>query len=291
MKETMPTMRTFIVTKQDGAQKIQIFLARKLELSNRAAKDLLDAKKVWVNRRAVWMAHHTVEKGDTVEVQTAAAGKKAGPAPAAADRKIRILAQDDDFLVADKPAGILSIGRGGAEELLRGQTGIGALRAVHRLDKETSGCLLFAKNDAARDAAVAVFKTRRVRKIYHTVVWGRYERPASTVRQDLDGEPAVSHIRREAFSKDSSFLRVRIETGRTHQIRRHLASIRYPILGDRKYGYKTVRDPRLQEVPRIMLHASELELPHPTRPGEVLRAHSPLPADFRRCLKLFNMGK
>ncbi|MDR2850153.1 MAG: RNA pseudouridine synthase, partial [Verrucomicrobiota bacterium] len=76
-----------------------------------------------------------------------------------------------------------------------------------------------------------------------------------------------------------------------HQIRRHLALMRFPVLGDREHGVKFARDPRLLTVPRQMLHASGLELPHPLTLGKTLKAHSPLPADFRRCLKLFEMGK
>jgi 23S rRNA pseudouridine1911/1915/1917 synthase len=130
-----------------------------------------------------------------------------------------------------------------------------------------------------------------VTKIYHAIVFGAYDRNASTVDQELDGERAVSHIHREAMSKDATFLKVRIETGRTHQIRRHLAAIRHPVLGDREHGVKFARDPRLLTIPRQMLHASGLELPHPMASGKTFKAHSPLPADFRRCLKLFDMGK
>ena len=84
---------------------------------------------------------------------------------------------------------------------------------------------------------------------------------------------------------------MRIDTGRTNQIRRHLASIRFPIVGDRTFGLKSARDPRLMQVPRQMLHASSLELPDPLDPCGSIRAHSPLPADFRAALRLFGMGK
>ena len=91
-------------------------------------------------------------------------------------------------------------------------------------------------------------------------------------------------------SPDASFLKVRIETGRTNQIRRHLASIRFPILGDRTFGLKTARDPRLMTVNRQMLHAAEIELPDPMRnQKEPFKAHSPLPADFRQCLRTFGI--
>jgi len=275
-----------VVSKADANKSLQDFLALKLGLSKRAAKNLLDQRTVWVNRKVVWMAHHTLHAGDTVEVPSSQhQAEKVAPV------KIRVLVEDDDFLVADKPSGMLAVGENSAEEQLRAQTGLATLQAVHRLDRDTTGCLLFAKNAAAFAAAVAVFKTRRVTKIYHAIVFGVYDRTVSTIDQDLDGERAVSHIQREAYSKDATFLKVRIETGRTHQIRRHLASIRHPVLGDREHGLKFARDPRLMTVPRQMLHASGLELPHPTKSGETIKAHSPLPADFRRCLRLFDMGK
>ncbi len=275
----------YVVSKVEAGQSLQVFLASKLGVSKRAAKDLMDERKVWVNRKCVWMAHHELHQGDTVEVPAGQAAKSEAPS------KIRVLVEDDHYLVADKPSGMLAVGAGSAEELLQAQIGLGALRAVHRLDRDTTGCLLCAKSAAAFDAAVALFKTRRVTKIYHAIVFGAYDRNASTVDQELDGERAVSHIHREAMSKDATFLKVRIETGRTHQIRRHLAAIRHPVLGDREHGVKFARDPRLLTIPRQMLHASGLELPHPMASGKTFKAHSPLPADFRRCLKLFDMGK
>ncbi len=288
MKEKSPAVLSFVVSKVEAGQPLQVFLASKLLISKRAAKTLMDNRVVWVNRKCVWMTHHTLHQGDTVEVPVACQPKNKASAPAA---KIRVLIEDDYYLVADKPSGMLSVGEGSAEELMRTQTQLSELRAVHRLDRDTTGCLLFAKSAAAFDAAVAVFKTRRVSKLYQTIVFGRFDQSASTVDQELDGERAVSHIQREAGSKDASFLKVKIETGRTHQIRRHLAAIRHPVLGDREHGVKFARDPRLLTIPRQMLHASGLEMPHPMASGKTLKAHSPLPADFRRCLKLFDMGK
>ena len=287
MKENRPALLAFVVSKVESGQSLQVFLSGKLSVSKRAAKNLLDDRAVWVNRRCVWMTHHMLRQGDTVEVPVASKPK----GEAAQKPKIRVLVEDEHYLVVDKPSGLVSVGEGGAEEILREQTQQPSLKAVHRLDRDTTGCLLLAKTAAAFDAAVAVFKTRRVSKLYQAIVYGHFDRSSSTVDQELDGDRAVSHIQREAVSKDASFLKVKIETGRTHQIRRHLASIRHPVLGDREHGVKFARDPRLMTVPRQMLHASGIEMPHPMLSGKTLKAHSPLPADFRRCLKLFDMGK
>ena len=127
--------------------------------------------------------------------------------------------------------------------------------------------------------------------IFCAIAAGSFKFAHQIVDTPLDGQPAVSKVTREAVSADASFLRVRIETGRTNQIRRHLASIRYPIIGDRVFGLKNVRDPRLMQVPRQMLHASTLALPDPLNPHAEIKVHSPLPADFRSVLRLFDMGK
>jgi 23S rRNA pseudouridine1911/1915/1917 synthase len=182
-------------------------------------------------------------------------------------------------------------GKDSVELRLREQLNCPALKVVHRLDKDTTGCLLCARSQEAFDAAVSVFKTRRVIKMYQAIIYGKFERNSSLLNQELDGVRAVSQVRRMDCSKDASFLKIRIETGRTHQIRRHLAAVRHPILGDKQYGVKFARDPRLLTVARPMLHSCGIELDNPLESGKAIKAHSPLPADFRRCLKLFDMGR
>lgn len=299
-----------LVGKVDSGKSLQDFLSARCSLSRRAAKAIIDGRSAWVNRKCVWIAHHTLRTGDTVEVPRAvvsaakrqpgsdrsretAGGKSSVDMQHGDTRHIRVLAETPDYIVADKPAGILSCGdEKSAEMLLRHQLGIPTLEAVHRLDRDTTGCLLFAKTHTAFNAAVEVFKTRSVKKVYAAIVAGKFAHAHEIVDVPLDGKPALSRISREAVSADASFLKVRIETGRTNQIRRHLSSIRYPILGDRIFGLKTARDPRLMTVSRQMLHSASLELPDPMRNvKDGIRAHSPLPADFRQCLRLFGMGK
>ena len=257
-----------IVSRDEEGLSLQDFLAGRLKTTKRAAKAMIDARVVWVNRKLVWIARHTLKPGDKVAfVVKAGTGAKQSKEGDRAPH-IRVLWQDSRYLAVDKPAGILTQGRDSAEELLRRQEGNPAIAAVHRLDRETSGVLLFAKDAEALEAAIAMFRTHRVVKHYAAIVAGRFEREMSTLTET-----------------------VRIETGRTHQIRRHLAGVRHPIIGDRQYGVKQANDPRLLSVTRQMLHAQELELPNPLTPGEHIRAHAPLPADFRAALKLFSLGK
>ena len=297
MRNIPGSIERLLVGKPESGKTLQEFIAVRCGLSRRAAKAIIDGRSVWVNRRCVWIAHHELHTGDAVEVPRSAqpTSRQAAKTPKASQppRHIRVLVETPDYVVADKPAGVLSCGDPkSVEMILRLQLKIPTLEAVHRLDRDTTGCLLLAKTHTAFTAAVEVFKTHSVKKLYYAIVAGRFPHAHETVNAPIDGKPAVSHITRETSSADASFLKVRIETGRTNQIRRHLSSIRFPIVGDRTFGLKTARDPRLMTVPRQMLHAANIELPDPMRRGkEPLRAHSPLPADFRQCLKAFGMGK
>ena len=283
---------------------LQDFLALKFALSRRTAKAMIDGRSVWVNRKCVWIARFALRTGDLVEIPSQVVKGAVKQSAARTEhsntqtlkhsntRHIRVLWSNDNYLICDKPAGLVSCDDPkSVETLLREQEKVPTLEAVHRLDRDTTGCLLFAKNHAALMAAVDVFKTHKVSKVYHAISAGSFKFAHQIVDTPLDGQPAVSKVTREAASADASFLRIRIETGRTNQIRRHLASIRYPIIGDRVFGLKNVRDPRLMQVPRQMLHASTLTLPDPLTPHAEIKAHSPLPADFRAALRLFGMGK
>lgn len=278
---------------------LQDFLALKFSLSRRTAKAMIDGRSVWVNRKCVWIARFALRTGDLVEIPSQVvkgARKQSGGEDARRETKdvrhVRVLWSNESYLVCDKPAGLVSCDDPkSVETILREQEKIPTLEAVHRLDRDTTGCLMFAKNHAAFLAAVEVFKTHKVSKVYHAVTTGSFKYAHQVIDSPIDGQPAVSKVTREGASADASFLRIRIETGRTNQIRKHLASVRAPIVGDRVFGLKSARDPRLMQVPRQMLHASTLTLPDPLSPHDEISVHSPLPADFRATLKLFGMGK
>ena len=278
---------------------LQDFLALKFSLSRRTAKAMIDGRSVWVNRKCVWIARFALRTGDLVEIPSQVvkgAWKQSGGEDARRETKdvrhVRVLWSNESYLVCDKPAGLVSCDDPkSVETILREQEKIPTLEAVHRLDRDTTGCLMFAKNHAAFLAAVEVFKTHKVSKVYHAVATGSFKYAHQVIDSPIDGQPAVSKVTREGAGADASFPRIRIETGRTNQIRKHLASVRAPIVGDRVFGLKSARDPRLMQVPRQMLHASTLTLPDPLSPHDEISVHSPLPADFRATLKLFGMGK
>lgn len=270
---------------RDDPKRLQDFLAAMMSLSRRAAKEMIDRRSVWVNRKCVWMARYDLKVGDSVEAVSLVP-------KAPVKFHVRVLWSNDSYLVCDKPAGMISCGEeGSVESLLREQEGIGRLEAVHRLDRDTTGCLLFAKNRKAFLAAVEMFRSHKVSKTYHAIGAGECRYAHLKIDAPLDGEAALSLVTREMQGDGACLLKVRIETGRTNQIRRHLASVRCPVVGDRVFGLKNARDPRLMQVPRQMLHASTLSLPDPFDSHATIAAHSPLPADFRSALRLFGLGK
>jgi RluA family pseudouridine synthase len=265
-----------IVTPAEARGTLLDFLAARLSLSRRGAKALLDARNVFVNRERIWMARHALRAGDRVTVMRESAAPRHPP-------RLMVLHQDAGYLIVDKPPGILANGRDSAEELLRAQSGIPTLLAVHRLDRDTSGCLLCAVDRDAFEAAVALFKGHCVRKAYHVLALGDVKPAERRIAAPLEGLPAATLIRVLSSNRNASHLLATIETGRTHQIRKHLSLIRHPVLGDRQYGTREASRARWIPAPRQMLHAAEIAFDHPVT-GRTVRAVAPLPADFRDCL-------
>jgi 23S rRNA pseudouridine1911/1915/1917 synthase len=195
-----------------------------------------------------------------------------------------VLHEDPDFMVFNKPVGVLVVGPDSLEERLRRERGEPALAAAHRLDKDTTGCVLFARNPAAWDTAAALFRERKVLKLYHAIAQGDLRGAPATVNQPIDGQEAVTHFRVLDANRLASHLQVKLETGRTHQVRRHLEALGHPLAGDRAYGTNEQVRREFQAVPRQMLHAARLEFVVPGT-GCRVRVEAALPPDFRACLK------
>lgn len=273
--------QAFTVTAETAGVALAAFLADRLGLSKRNAKALVDTRNVFVNRRRVWMARHALKAGDTVEVTHSPGRSK--PAAAAP------LYEDDGYLVVNKPPGLLSNGDDDSlERRLRQDRREPDLQCVHRLDRDTSGCLLLARSEAAFEAAVGLFREHTVRKVYRAIVLGFVEPRDMTLTQPVDGQRAVSHVRVLDANRDASHVAVTIETGRTHQIRKHLAGAHHPVVGDRYYAARTRASDKSMRVGRQMLHAYALELANPVT-AQRIRARAALPGDFRRVLKLFRL--
>jgi 23S rRNA pseudouridine1911/1915/1917 synthase len=250
----------------------------------------------------------------------------------AEDIPLDILYEDDDLAIINKPAGMMVHAGAGATEDARNRgtlvnallhhfatlSGVGGeMRPgiVHRLDKETSGLIVVAKNDDAHRKLSAQFARREVKKTYVALVHGWVKKDSGTISASISrdqvrrirmttrgsgGRDAVSHYRvvrriETAYGK-FTLVEVKIDTGRTHQIRVHMASLGHPVVGDTLYGApaeirrltslaKSVSDgaPGAISLPRNFLHSAELELAHP-RTGKRIALNSPLPEELQAFL-------
>jgi 23S rRNA pseudouridine1911/1915/1917 synthase len=223
------------------------------------------------------------------------------PMSAAAEAQnipLEVLFEDDDLIVINKPAGlVVHPGAGNRDgtlvnallhhcQELSGAGGLDRPGIVHRLDKDTTGCLVAAKNDAAHRSLVRQFAGRAVSKIYLALVSGRFAKASGEVNAPIGrhplnrkkmavverGRPARTgwHVLRQLPC--GSLVECTLHTGRTHQIRVHLKHLGHPVLGDDVYGKRA-------DFPRQMLHAWKLAFAHP-RTGESLNFQSPIPPDF-----------
>lgn len=266
--------------RQDAHSDLLTFLSDRMLLSRRAAKRLLDERMVFVNGQRIWMAHHRLHADDQVEVRR----PHVAPEP---DRAIRLLTETADALVVDKPAGLLTTGDDWSVDVrLRKERDEPDLVAVHRLDRETTGCLWLARSAEALDRAIRLFRNGQVHKVYEAIVLGRFPRSEALLDSPIEGRTALTRVERIAVNPRATRLRIRIETGRTHQIRKHLLEAGFPIAGDKQYGASRRLDSDLRDLPRQMLHAAKLEA---ATDGAPLRATAPLPADFRAALNLLGL--
>jgi 23S rRNA pseudouridine1911/1915/1917 synthase len=262
-----------------------------------------------VRRANVVLSRDTaVSSGDRLEFSL--------PAVAAADLKpadipLDVLFEDRHLLAVNKASGmIVHPGAATGDDTLvhallshcaGSLSGIGGVERpgiVHRLDKETTGVIVVAKNDQAHRALADQFATRTLTKEYVALVAGVPQLLSGTIDRAIGRHPVHRHRmtigeggkpartdweRVEAFGDIATLLRCRIFTGRTHQIRVHLKSLGHPILGDALYGWKP--DARLKKQPaRVMLHAEHLVLAHPST-GKELDLRAPLPADFTALIR------
>jgi 23S rRNA pseudouridine1911/1915/1917 synthase len=275
----------------DHGATLLAFLAAHQQLSNHKAKALLDARRIFVNGQRIWMARHRLEPGDCVEIQegfSAVGGSANGGTNRRVVSREAVLYESDDYLIANKPAGMLANGPQSLESGLRRLLGNPALTAVHRLDRDTSGCLLFAQQAQAEARIRSLFVQHRIRKMYHAIVSGFVADPEQEITHSIDHRSARTLVRTLDANKRASHLWIELETGRTHQIRRHLVAIGHPLLGDQQYATRREVSPQERTIRRQMLHAYELAFRHPIT-GKPAHGKAPLPDDFAACLLKFGL--
>ncbi len=255
-------------------------------------------------------ASYRPERGEVVRVEIPKVQKRI---VSGEDIPISVVYEDESLLVVDKPAGMVVhpapgnwtgtlvnalLGRAGEDGLsMEGDSERAGM--VHRLDKETSGLLIVAKTDRAHRLLSAAIASRRVVRRYALMIWGHLSSDTLTIDKPIardprdrkrmaivnKGRPAKTDLIRLARFDAGDFLRAHLHSGRTHQIRVHLASIGHPVMGDDVYGGGGGR--RVAGLPpkRHFLHAAWLAFKHPVT-GEPLDFRSPLPVDLRRSLSV-----
>lgn len=262
---------------------------------------ILRSGEVRVNGRRVQQTYR-LQAGDEVRIPPLRVAEPTRTAPAPAGRPLPVVYEDDAILIIDKPAGKAVHGGSGVshgviEQLRAQRPELRMLELAHRLDRETSGLLIVAKKRSALTVLHDMLREGRMEKRYLTLVPGRWANPLQHVKAPLhkylnaegerrvrvadDGKPAHSIVRLVKRWREFSLLEVELKTGRTHQIRVHLAHLGFPLCGDDKYGDFALNK-RLEGegLKRMFLHAAQLRFAHPTT-GAPLAFESPLPQDLR----------
>ncbi|MBI4292378.1 MAG: RluA family pseudouridine synthase [Betaproteobacteria bacterium] len=298
---------TLVVGAEGDDQRVDNFLFRHCRGVPRShIYRILRTGQVRVNSGRV-DATQRLREGDRVRVPPIRLkAAKAGPGPAPQGPELPLVYEDDGLLVLDKPSGVAVHGGSGIsfgviERMRAARPKLKVLELVHRLDRDTSGLLMLAKKRSILVRLHESLRAGEVDKRYLVLVKGRWtqaERSVSLalrkyltgagerrVSVDSEGKSAQTVFRLERRFRDFTLLSAELRSGRTHQIRVHLAHLGYPIAGDDKYGdFELNRTLSARGLKRMFLHAAELTLTHPGS-GEVLRLTSPLPAALAQFLE------
>jgi 23S rRNA pseudouridine1911/1915/1917 synthase len=307
---------TFTASAEDAGARLDAFLAARVAGASRSRlKQSIDDGEVTVSGRAAKPSHR-LRAGDRVELEAPAPLVSSDFAPE--DIPLDILYEDDWVVVVNKPAGLVvhpaagiragTLANALAFHFRRLTTRGGQVRPgiVHRLDRDTSGLLVVAKTDEAHESLSNQFRAREVVKYYVALVHGATKEERGRVEEPIGRDPrnrtrmgvvrggrsALTLWRvRQRFTR-FTLLDVEIKTGRTHQIRVHLAWLKHPVVGDDVYGGgrdNTIQDARtrasVQSLGRQFLHAERLGFRHP-RTGEFLKFRAPLPPELSALLEL-----
>ena len=299
--------QTLTAASSDAGRRLDLFLAQNIpELSRTRIQELIREGRVRMDGRIAKVSHR-VAAGETVEIEVLPR-----PAPQALpeDLPLEFLYVDDDFVIVNKPAGMVvhagaGHSRGTLVNALLHRLGTlsaagGALRPgiVHRLDRETSGAMVVARNDQAHENLAEQFRSRNVRKIYLALVHGKMPRDSGTITLPISRDPRRRtrmtaraakgrHARTDwrviARLDRCTLVEAALHTGRTHQIRAHFAAVGHPVVGDTLYGAPRGLRAGSRDLPlleRNFLHAARIGFSHPSS-GVWIEVRAPLPRDLR----------
>jgi 23S rRNA pseudouridine1911/1915/1917 synthase len=259
---------------EDGLRLDQVVPRHVPGLSRRKARAVIDLGGVFVDRARVKVAGRPVRAGQTIEVHVGGAVTRSEPPPAP-----KIVHVDDHVIVADKPSGLVTAptpesDRGDLLDQLAST--YGRVFLVHRIDLPTSGLLVFARTREANKQLGDAFRVHDVDREYRAVVIG--EATAQTIDRPIGGKRAVTHVDVIEPLAGATLISARLETGRSHQIRIHLAGLGTPVAGDTQHGGERSRT-FVPRAPRLALHAAVLGFTHPGT-GERVRFESPIPPEL-----------
>jgi 23S rRNA pseudouridine955/2504/2580 synthase len=303
MNDLSKARATLLEVGEEGvAQRIDNFLLRRLKgVPKSHVYRVLRSGQVRVNSARV-KPDYRLRSGDRVRIPPVrVAAPAVRPRPASLP-ELPVVHEDDALLVLDKPSGVAVHGGSGVsfgviETLRAARPAARVLELAHRLDRDTSGLLIVAKKRSALTALHGQLREGKVLKEYWAVVHGRWAGGERDLRERLhkyvsargerrvavhrEGQEALTHVKPLALAERCSLLELRLETGRTHQIRVHLAHAGHPVVGDTKYGdFERNRALAREGAARLQLHARRLAFTHPLTHAR-LRLQSPLPADMR----------
>jgi 23S rRNA pseudouridine955/2504/2580 synthase len=297
-----PAVRWIDVSEDEAGQRIDNYLIARLKgVPKSRIYRILRSGEVRINSRRVAPSDR-VAAGDRIRIPPVRVAER-GEAVPAPHFRLPILYEDEALVAIDKPSGIAVHGGSGVahgviESLRSMRPEARFLELVHRLDRETSGVLLVAKKRSALTALHEMMRTRAMDKRYLAGVAGRFRNERQRVRLALtkrasadggkrvsvskEGQEAETVFRRLARGPEFSLLEAQLLTGRTHQIRVHLAHLGHPVLGDDRYGdFELNRRLRKEGLKRMFLHAASLAFAHPLT-GEAIVLEAPLPRDLAR---------
>lgn len=290
------------ITENQAGERIDRFLADSQDLTRSFLQKILKEGEVIVNGKSV-KANYKLRKGDRIEFEIPEAVE---PDIVAEDIPLSILYEDADVLVVDKPKGMVVHPAAGhysrtlvnavmyhCKGELSGINGVLRPGIVHRIDRDTTGSIIICKNDMAHNEIARQLKEHSINRRYRAIVTGVLKDKEGTIEGAIgrdkkdrkkmaitaDGKPAVTHYRVLQRFKHYTYVECVLETGRTHQIRVHMASIGHPLLGDEVYGRKSDK----YKCEGQCLHAMTLGFHHP-RTGEYIEVNAPLPPYFEHLL-------
>lgn len=298
----MKSYQSYIVQTDQSDMTVETYLKQVLQISGRKIQKLTRQKGVKVNNKPSFLGKKLLP-GDTVHILSE---KDVDYGVVPQHGLIDILYEDDHLFVLNKPPHQLVHPAGRTTEgtlanflawQLKERGIVSTIRPLHRLDRDTSGCIIFAKNAQSQALLEAQLKANRIKRTYWALVKGVPPQSAGTIRAPIgphpthpnrravtpQGEEAITHYHVLVPGSAVSLLELSLETGRTHQIRVHLAHLGCPIIGDAMYG---VRSPLIG---RQALHAKAVHLQHLISKADIT-VQAPLPPDFRKALTLVNIS-